>query len=61
MFIEIKTEKGTQLIINTFNIMTIYKIKKGNACIELIDGICHELDCDYEQMRAKLSCIGELR
>ncbi len=59
MFIELETERGEMLSVNTDNIIAYWTIKKNKVCVLLVNDLTYNLNCSYMELQSKLN--GENR
>lgn len=55
MFLDLETERGEKLTINSNSIVAYWPVKRCKACVLLINDITYTLNCSYEELQDRLS------
>lgn len=55
MFVNLETDRGEKLTINSNSIVAYWTVKKCKVCVLLINDITYTLSCSYEDLQGKLS------
>lgn len=59
MFVDLETDRGEKLTINSDSIIAYWTVKKDKVCVLLINDLTYTLNCSCTELRDKLNaCIG---
>lgn len=60
MFIDLETDRGEKVTINSGSIVSYWTVKKNKVCVLLINDLTYILNCSYEELCGKLTAdIGD--
>lgn len=55
MFVDLETDRGEKITINSLSIIAYWTVKKDKVCVLLVNDMTQNLNCCYEELQAKLS------
>ena len=55
MFVDLETDRGEKITINSLSIIAYWTVKKNMVCVLLVNDMEQTLNCSYEELQARLS------
>lgn len=55
MFVDLETDRGERITVNSFSIVAYWTVKKNKVCVLLINDLSYTLNCSYEELCTKLN------
>lgn len=55
MFVDLETDRGEKITINSLSIIAYWTVKKNMVCVLLVNDMEQILNCSYEELQARLS------
>lgn len=55
MFVDLETDRGEKITINSLSIIAYWAVKKNMVCVLLVNDMEQTLNCSYEELQARLS------
>lgn len=55
MFVDLETDRGEKIAINSLSIIAYWTVKKNMVCVLLANDMEQTLNCSYEELQARLS------
>ena len=54
MFVDLETDRGEKITINSLSIIAYWTVKKNMVCVLLVNDMEQILNCSYEELQARL-------
>lgn len=55
MFVDLETDRGEKITINSLSIIAYWTVKKDKVCVLLVNDMTQNLNCSYEELQDRLS------
>ena len=55
MFVDLETDRGEKITINSLSIIAYWTVKKNMVCVLLVNDMEQTLNCSYVELQARLS------
>lgn len=55
MFVDLETDRGEKITINSLSIIAYWTVRKNKVCVLLVNDMTQNLNCSYEELQDRLS------